>query len=207
MHPDATQVFSHQGSNKRKEVSIDNINVEVLPVKGCAKYLGQTITFEQQETTEMKSRVRAHWASIYQVQTPVHIEIIAPWSQTSIIQHGHYTNADVRLWNMDTLTRTWKLDPIDATPRCLLRLIIQTKRIYKKVMKNNEEKETKNDEEPTNEENDTENSDCHQNFEGETEEGNSSNTDCDQDNEVSSWMTPMKTSKQQKLKKRTGSNH
>ena len=34
-----------------------------LPVKERTKYLGQTITFKQQETTEIKSRIRAAWTS------------------------------------------------------------------------------------------------------------------------------------------------
>ena len=57
--PDKTKILSNQGSNKSQEVTIDNIKVEVLPVKERAKYLWQTITFEHQETTEIKSRIRA----------------------------------------------------------------------------------------------------------------------------------------------------
>ena len=46
------------------------------------------------------------------------------------------------------------------------------------------EKKTRNDEEPTNDENAEEKDECSKNSEGETEEGNSSNTDCDQDSEI-----------------------
>ena len=53
IHLDKTKILNNQ------EVTIDNIRVE----KERAKYLGQTITFEQQETTEIKSRIRAGWAS------------------------------------------------------------------------------------------------------------------------------------------------
>ena len=45
-------------SNRRKEVTINNIKVEVLPMKQRPRYLGQTKTFEQQETTEITSRIR-----------------------------------------------------------------------------------------------------------------------------------------------------
>ena len=38
-HPDKTKILSNQGSNKRTEVTIDNIKVEVLPARECAKYL------------------------------------------------------------------------------------------------------------------------------------------------------------------------
>ena len=59
-----------------------------------------------------------------------------------------------------------------------------------------------NDEEPTNVDHNTEDKDCHQKSEGETEEGNISNTESDQDNEVSSLITPTKTSTRHKLKKK-----
>ena len=49
IHPEKTKILSNQGSNRKKEVKIDNM-------KERAKYLGQTITFEQQGTTEIKSR-------------------------------------------------------------------------------------------------------------------------------------------------------
>ena len=48
-----TKILSNQGSKRG----------EVLPVRERAKYLGQTITFEQMETIDVKSRARAAWAS------------------------------------------------------------------------------------------------------------------------------------------------
>ena len=36
--------------NKKKEITVDNIKIEVLPKGDSARYLGQRITFEQQET-------------------------------------------------------------------------------------------------------------------------------------------------------------
>ena len=65
IHPEKTKILSNQISYIRKEVTINNIKVEVLPASECAKYLGQTITFQQQETTEIRSRIRAAWASFY----------------------------------------------------------------------------------------------------------------------------------------------
>ena len=45
IHSEKTKILSNQSSNKRKEVTIRNIRVEVLPVHECAMYLGHTITF------------------------------------------------------------------------------------------------------------------------------------------------------------------
>ena len=33
IHPNKTNILSNQGSNKRREVSVNNIKVEVVPVK------------------------------------------------------------------------------------------------------------------------------------------------------------------------------
>ena len=63
-HLEKTTIVSKKRSNRRNEVTIDNIKVEVLPVKERAKYLCQTITLEQQETTAIKNRIRAAWASL-----------------------------------------------------------------------------------------------------------------------------------------------
>ena len=63
IHPDKTKIFLNQKSNKQKEVEVNNITVEILPPAGKAKYLAQTITFEQQEAIDRKSRVRCAWSS------------------------------------------------------------------------------------------------------------------------------------------------
>ena len=61
--------------------------MEVLPVKECAKYLGQTVSFEQQETPEIKSQIRAAWA-------PFHKFKREPTSTSYRLQYG------LRLCNM-----------------------------------------------------------------------------------------------------------
>ena len=150
INPDKTKIPSNHGSNKRMEATIDNIRVEVLPVKECAKYFGRTITFEQQETTEIKSRVRAAWASFTKCKQELK-------SKSYLLRHI------LCLFNLvitPTLTYacgTWTLSQeherlIRSTQRKMLRLVVQRKGKYKKKMKKNkEEKETKSDEEPMNE--------------------------------------------------------
>ena len=41
IHPDKTKILSNQSTNKRKEVEINNMKVEILLVWESAKYLGQ----------------------------------------------------------------------------------------------------------------------------------------------------------------------
>ena len=41
IHPDKTKILSNQSTNKRKEVEINIIEVEILPAWESAQYLGQ----------------------------------------------------------------------------------------------------------------------------------------------------------------------
>ena len=53
--PDKTKILSNQSTNKRREVETNNIKVEILPAWESAKCLGQKITFQQQETAEIRN--------------------------------------------------------------------------------------------------------------------------------------------------------
>ena len=97
IHSEKTKILTNQNANRRREVAINNVKIEVLPVKECAKYLGQTITFQQQKTTEIRSRIRAAWASFY-IQTGFDIKIVPPAAQTSLVQCGDLSDAELCFW-------------------------------------------------------------------------------------------------------------
>ena len=65
IHPDKTKILSNQEKEKKKEIMVDNIKIEVLSKKDSARYLGQKITFEEQETEEIKNRLKAAWAAFH----------------------------------------------------------------------------------------------------------------------------------------------
>ena len=65
VHPNNTEILSNQDVRRQKEATIDNMKVEVLRRSERAKYLGQTITFELQETMEIKNRLRTAWAAFH----------------------------------------------------------------------------------------------------------------------------------------------
>ena len=183
IHLEKTKILSNQGSYKRMEVTIDNIKVEVLPARECAKYLGQTITFEQHETTEIKNRNRAAWASFTKCKQE--------WTSRSyLLRHR------LRLFNTvitPTLTYasgTWTLSQehenlIRSTQRKMFRLIVQTKRKYKKKEGKNQADETKKDEKSTSGNSQKEKGGSQQDTEDETDEGNSTKTECDQHSDAS----------------------
>ena len=64
IHPDKTQILSNQSnmnSDTKKQLEVDVMIIEILTRNESVKYLGQRISFYQQETIEIKSSIRAAW--------------------------------------------------------------------------------------------------------------------------------------------------
>ena len=55
-HRDKTKILNNQTTNKRKEEKINNSKFEILSACESAKYLGQTITF-QQHREQQRSKI------------------------------------------------------------------------------------------------------------------------------------------------------
>ena len=182
IHPEKTNILNNQSSNRRRKVTINNIEVEILPVKECAKFHGQTITFQQQETTEIRGRIQAAWAPFYRYKQ-------------EMMQHRTSCNTVFACSNIvitPTLSYaygTWTLSKEHermkrSTQRKLLRLIVPTERKYKKKIQGRKEgKEVESDKKPENEKDEEEEKESHKISEDEIVEGSSSNTNCDLDND------------------------
>ena len=123
IHPDKTKILSDQ---EKEEITVGNIKIEVLSKGDSARYLGQKITFEEQETEEIKNRLKAAWAAFHKYRQEL-------TSKDYRLCHR------LRLFNMvitPTLTyasRTWTLSQkhermIRTAQRKMLRHIVQTKR-------------------------------------------------------------------------------
>ena len=108
---------------------MDNIRIEILRTRDSARYLGQKVTFEDQETEEVKNRLKAAWAAFHKYRQ-------------ELTSKGYRLCHRLRLFNMvitPTMTYasgTWTLTQkhekmIKTAQRKMLRLIIQTKRKYK----------------------------------------------------------------------------
>ena len=65
IHPDKTKMLSNQDKVKAKEITVNNIKIEVLGKGDSARYLGQKIKLEEQETEEIKNRLQAAWAAFH----------------------------------------------------------------------------------------------------------------------------------------------
>ena len=63
-----TDTLSNQStinSNTKRHIEVGEMSIEILTRNESVKYLGQRISFHQQETLEIKSTIRAAWASFH----------------------------------------------------------------------------------------------------------------------------------------------
>ena len=176
IHPDKTKILSNQDKIKAKEIEVDNIKIEILGKTASARYLGQKITFEDQETEEIKNRLKAAWAAFHKYRQEL-------TSKDYRLCHR------LRLFNMvvtPTMTyasSTWTLTQkhekmIKTAQRKMLRLIVQTKRRKKpKKVKMDKKKEEGTEKEEAKGEGNT--------TDKETDEGSEQDSKKDQDSEVS----------------------
>ena len=135
IHPDKTKILSQStiNSDATKHIEVGDMSIEMLTRNESVKYLGQRISFYQQETIEIKSRIRAAWATFHKYRREL-------TSKNYNLKH--------RLRLIDATVSptfcyaagTWAPNKehermIQSTQRKMLGLIIQTKRKYKKIEK------------------------------------------------------------------------
>ena len=152
-------------------MQIGDVKVEKLTRSESVRYLGQLITFQHQETTEIKKRIRTAWATFHKYRQ-------------ELTSNNYLLNHRLRLFDAaitpticyasGTLAPTQEHERmLQSAQRNMLRLIIQTKRRYKKIVKH----KVKNSEDI----NDVDSS-C---TKDESEDGKSDTSHNDQDSDVS----------------------
>ena len=113
---------------QKKELKIEDMKIEILTRSESVKYLVQKISIHHQETTEIKNRIRAAWATFRK------------YRKNDMLNHR------LRLFDAAIsptfcyAAGTWTPNKehermIQSTQRKMLRLIIQTRRRYKKIEK------------------------------------------------------------------------
>ena len=115
IHPDKTKILSNQStinSDTKKQLEVDVKKIEKLTRNESVKYLGQEISLYQQETTEIKSRIRAAWP---QIQTRVDIEKLHAQTPSSATRRHSISDCLLRSGNMGTQQRTRNDATQDAT--------------------------------------------------------------------------------------------
>ena len=146
IHPDKTKILSNQSTinsdTNKKHVEVGDMSIEILTRNESVKYLGQRISFYQEETIEIKSRIRAAWATFHKHRQEL-------TSKDYMLKHR------LRLFDATVspticyAAGTWAPNKehermIQSTRRKMLRLIIQTKKIYKKIEKQDIEPKDEN---------------------------------------------------------------
>ena len=109
------------------------MSIEILTQNESVKCLGQRISFDQQETLEIKSRSRAAWATFHKYRQEL-------TSKNYMLKHRlrlfDATVSPTLCYAAGTWTPSKEHERmIQSTQRKMLRLIIQTKRKYKKIEK------------------------------------------------------------------------
>ena len=109
------------------------MSIEILAKNESVKDLGQRISFHQQETLEIKSRIRAAWTTFHKYRQEL-------TSKNYMLKHRlrlfDATVSPTLCYAAGTWTPSREHERmIQSTQRKMLRLIIQTKRKYKKIEK------------------------------------------------------------------------
>ena len=105
-HPGKTKILSNQSSSVRKEIKIEDIKVEILTREGSAKYLGRKITFQEQETTEIRNRIRAAWATFHKYRQELTSKSYPIEHRLRLSEASGIPDDELRLWNLDPHKRT-----------------------------------------------------------------------------------------------------
>ena len=138
IHRDKTKILSNQStinSDTQQHIEVGDMSIEILTIIESVKYLCQRISFCQQETIEIKSWIRAAWATFHKYRREL-------TSKNYMLKHRR------RLFDATVspiicyAAGTWAPNKehariIQSTQRKMLRLIIQTERKYKKIEKQN----------------------------------------------------------------------
>ena len=136
IHPDKTKILSNESSmnsDTKRYIKIGDMNIEILAKSESVKYLGQRISFYQQETLEIKSRIRAAWTTFRKYRQELTSK---KYMLKFRLRLFDATVSPTLCYAAGTWTPSREHERmIQSTQRKMLRLIIQTKRKYKKIEK------------------------------------------------------------------------
>ena len=136
IHSDKTKILSNQSnmnSDTKRYIKVGEMSIEILAKNESVKYLGQRISFHQQEILEIKSRIRAAWATFHKYRQ----ELTSKKYMLKLrLRLFDATVSPTLCYAAGTWTPSREHERmIQSTQRKMLRLIIQTKRKYKKIEK------------------------------------------------------------------------
>ena len=91
------------------------MSIEILTRNESVKYLGQRISFYQQETIEIKSRIRAAWATFHKNREELTSKKNQAQTSSTALRRHSFSDYLLRSGKMGSEQRTRKNDSIDTT--------------------------------------------------------------------------------------------
>ena len=91
------------------------MSIAILTRNESVKYLGQRISFYQQETIETKRRIRAAWAIFHKYRQELTSKKLHAQTSSTAFRRHSFSDYLLRSENMGTEQRTRKNDSIDTT--------------------------------------------------------------------------------------------
>ena len=140
LHPNTTTILRSQKANRLRKTEIGEMQVEILLLGGKIKYLGQMLSFVDQDTTEVQHRIRCAWSAFTKHQQETTF-------QSYRLQHRQHMFDAVVTPTVSYGAGTWATAKehekmLRTTQRRMLRLVVQTKRKYNKTTRRKLEEKT-----------------------------------------------------------------
>ena len=136
IHPNKTKILSNESSmnsDTKRYIKIGDMDIEILAKSESVKYLGQRISLYQQERLEIKSRIRAAWTTFRKYRQELTSK---KYMLKLLLRLFDATVSPTLCYASGTWSPSREHERmIQSTQRKMLRLIIQTKRKYKKIEK------------------------------------------------------------------------
>ena len=118
IHPDKTKILSNQStinSDTKKHPEVGEMKIGILTRNESVIYLGQKISFYQQENDRNQEPDQGGMGDLPQIQTRVDIEKLHDQTPSTAIRRHSISDCLLRSGNMGTKQRTQENDSIDAT--------------------------------------------------------------------------------------------
>ena len=118
IHPNKTKILSSESSmnpDTKRYMKIGDLDIEILAKRESVKYLGQRISFHQQETIEIKSRIRAAWATFHKYRQELTSKKLLVEISFAPLRCHSFSDSLLCSRNMVSEPGTRKNDSIDPT--------------------------------------------------------------------------------------------
>ena len=102
IHPDKTKILSNQDKVKEKEITVDNIQIEILKKKRQCQIPWSEDNVPGSRNGGDQKQTEGSVGSISQISSGIDLKRLPTVPQTSSFQHGHHSYDDLCKWHLDS---------------------------------------------------------------------------------------------------------